>query len=348
MENVSVLSVVKWYENNNPNKAKSTYLGFRYSLIRIEKIMKIAIADLNINDFKDMTKFNEGETENNYSLNTKIQTNLGVCNLLKYYLTKINTEGENIKKKWDKRLSELSNEKKEVGLKQSLTPKEALNWIDYEVLCDKFIQYVDYQIIDKNIEFSQIRNVLLMAFLVLIPPTRIGNYQFMKLRYEKKAPANHLMKKHNYIMIHNDETFTLCFNKYKTSNYLGQVCEKLINKRLNKLVNQYIIKRKSRLNNIKNTHFFVNQFGKEMTQTNITDTLKNISRKITGKELSVNMFRHIYLTNWGKENHTIKENMKVANFMGQTYNPTQQEKYKKYEENLNAVKDNNKIMVSFD
>jgi len=340
MEVISVQSMIKWFKTKNPNKAESTYLGFKYAIIRIEKILNITIADINIVDFRDFDRFNKGERANNYSLNTKIQTNLGVLNVIKF----LNGD-EDLLKKWDKRLNTLTTEKKEQGLKQSLTTKEALNWIDYDVLCDKYIQYVDYQIIDKNIEFSQIRNILLMGLLVLIPPTRIGNYQFMKLRYKKKAPANHLMKKHNYIMM-NDDYFTLCFNKYKTSNFIGQVSRDVKNERLNKLVNQYIIKRKSKINNIKNTHFFVNQYGKEMTQTNITDTLKFVSKKITGKELSVNMFRHIYLTHYGKEDHTIKENMSLAKFMGQTYNPTQQEKYKKYEADLIAEK--NKIMVSFD
>ena len=58
------------------------------------------------------------------------------------------------------------------------------------------------------------------------------------------------------------------------------------------------------------------------------------------------MFRHIFLTHYGKEDHTIKENMNLADFMGQTYNPTQQEKYKKYEADL--IKEKHKIIVSFD
>jgi hypothetical protein len=347
MESVSVQSLIKWFKNFNPNKAESTYLGFKYGIIRIEKILNLTIADININDFSDLDRFNKGERVNNYSLNTRIQTNLAVLNIIKYLTENFESFAKSVLiKKWDKRLNTLTIEKKEQNLKQSLTTKEALNWVDYDVLKDKFIQYIDYQIIDKNIEFSQIRNILLMGLLVLIPPTRIGNYQFMKLRYMKKAPATHLMKKHNYIMMNENNTFTLCFNKYKTSKFIGQISKDIKSERLIKLVNQYIIKRKSKVNNIKNTHFFVNQFGKEMTQTNITDTLKCVSKKITGKELSVNMFRHIFLTHYGKEDHSIKANMNLADFMGQTYNPTQQERYKKYEADL--IKEKNKIMISFD
>ena len=58
------------------------------------------------------------------------------------------------------------------------------------------------------------------------------------------------------------------------------------------------------------------------------------------------MFRHIYLTHYGKSDHTLINNMELAKFMGQSYNPTQQEKYKKYQTHLENEK--NKIIISFD
>ena len=33
MESVSVQSLIKWFKNFNPNKADSTYTGFKYGII---------------------------------------------------------------------------------------------------------------------------------------------------------------------------------------------------------------------------------------------------------------------------------------------------------------------------
>ena len=210
--------------------------------------------------------------------------------------------------------------------KNSLSQKQQENWINFPILKERFQQFVDYKM-DTFDSFTRARNLLLLAFYVYLPPVRIGNYQFMKLRYKKVREAKSLAKGYNYLMI-DDDKYTLCFNKYKTAKFLGQINHAITNPNLIKIINHFLVIREKVRTNKRNTQLFFNSVNqKEMTQSNITDTMKQITKQVLGREMSVDLLRHIFITEVAKNQHSIEERKKIANFMGQTYNPTMFEKY---------------------
>jgi len=356
---ISIEDVISFFRETNPNKSEGTYTTMKYNIIRLEKLHKKDINDLSVEDFSNV-KENMKIISAKYSLNTKIQTIMGIKLFLRF-----KGATEDLINKYNEELKKDCNVCKEVIEKNEMTDNEEKNWIDYINLRERLNQWMDYQYdsyINPNNSnyvgyateyncYNWVRNLLLLALYVYLPPTRIGNYQYMVIREQKKRKGISLDKKYNYIMKdyeNEDYPFILIFNQYKTAKFIGQIEYKIDNdkedeKRLITILKEYIIRRQ-RFSKKSNTHFLLNKDGNAMTQTNITDTLKYISRKIIGKELSVNLLRHIYITHFLSLKRSIEDNKKIAHFMGQTYDATQFEKYnkikkKKEEEpiNLEAV-----------
>ena len=331
MKQLSIDNVMKWFKFTNSTLTASSYSAMVFNLKRVEKVLGSPLNELNEHEYDtlyNVAMFNKMEEGFNYSLATQIQTTLAVINILKY----IGVD-EKLIIKWQHRLATETNERKQKIEKQELSPREKENWIDFDVLQELFYEYVNTCIYGNEdiLSYNEIRNVVLMGMYVLIPPARITNYEKMKVREEKVNSVSRLQKKFNYIVKMKDGGMSLCFNQYKTAKLVGQQIGNIESMELIKLINVYLPMREKFVNKKTNTWFFVNKDKNQMSQTNITDTLKCISRKITTKELSANMFRHIFLTDWGKSDHTIAENKRVATFMGQSYSPTMMEKYKKYE-----------------
>ncbi len=333
---ISVQDIINYFMDKNPNKSASTYSTMRFNIIRLEKITQKDINDLSKKDFMNIKQImTDMDT---YSLNTKIQTLMGIKLFIRFKEDSGESKSD-LENTYNEELKKLCATKQEKEEKNEMTENESKNWIDYEDLKDKMNQFYDYTLegfinnggtdYDK---FSVIRNFMLLALYIYLPPTRIGNYKDMVIRIQKTRKGSSLDKKYNYLMVHNENettSYSLVFNQYKTSRFIGQINHKINNSKLDKIIGIYLDRRANFVNKKSNTTFLINKDKKIMTQSNITDTLKYISRKIVGKELSVNLLRHIYLTYYLSLNNSIENNKKTAHFMGQTYDATQMEKYKK-------------------
>lgn len=328
---ISIRDVIEFYKMTNPDRSESTYSVMKFNIVRLEKITKLDINDLTIKDFENINE--TIKKFSHYALNTQIQTVMGIKTFLKFKRAK-----ENLIDKWNIELKSLCDETKIIIEKNIMTPKEEKNWIDYPILKEKikyffeneFFQELEKENLTDYTKYKWIRDFLLLCLYTELPPTRIGNYQFMKIRYEKKRLATSLDKKQNYLMINKDDSYELVFNKYKTSKYLGQI-DHVIKKNniLSKIIPKFLEIRSKYVKNKKNLTLFVNKINNDMTQTNITDTLKFITRKIVDKELSVNLLRHIFVSDFLTHNHSIEHKKEIAFFMGQTYEATMMEKYNK-------------------
>ncbi len=348
---ISIEDLVEFYEKTNPNKSASTYSTMKYNISRMCKILKMDIDDVKLSDLADIKKF-EKEMEN-YKLNTKIQTILGVKLFIKYKngnMSQVEPFNQLLKKYC------LENQK-EIE-KNEMSESEKKNWIDYLDLKEKYLQFYEYKF-ESGIEekenvyqkYNFIRNFLLLGLYILLPPTRIGNYQLMKIREKKKRKASSLSKEHNYIMDNGDGSYQLVFNQYKTSQYLGQQENTILkNSRLSNILKTYMDIREKFINNKKDTNLFVNKDKRAMTQPNITDCLKYQSRRIIGKELSVNLLRHIFLTWFINQNKSIEEKKKVAHFIGQSYDAPMMEKYyrKPKKEDKPIIEKKDECSLNFD
>jgi len=342
----SLTNFLNWYRQTNPNKSQATYDAMKYNLSRICKLNDCEFADLNVETHLTNPEEIIKVIREKYSLNTSIQTILGI----KFFLL---FKGNNYSliKNYETLLKQLTEENQKIIEKNELTEKERINWIDYPNLRERMAQVWDYGIAPSSLEmdFHIVRNITMVAMYVFLPPARIGNYSKMVLRYVKKHPikvdtqTNSYPKKHNYLFLTEAGALCLVFNQYKTSKYVGQKCLTITPdmgsspfgdmRFIYKILFIYIRRREAFFGNKKtqykkiNPLFFNIQTKKEIDGSHFTDILKETTSKYVGKTLSVNLFRHIFITDFLKKETDIHYKRMVAEFMGQTYTPTMLEKY---------------------
>jgi len=367
---------LNWYKTINPNKSKSTYDAMKYNYIRIKKIMcqgDIDLGDLNQDNFNDVSII-INKIYPDFSLNTTIQSCLGI----KYYCM-FRGFKQDIIKDCDSCLKTLIKDKNEIIDKNELTLTERDNWVDYPVLQEKMKQYYEYTIrkdfpvpdgmLDMDKKLQEMRNFTMLSMYCFLPPTRIGNYQKMVVRYTQdgrtetlKKPHKSFAKKHNYLFIDEGSNalyrdFTIVFNQYKTAKHLGQIIVKLEKgKEIYKdggmtyeILDDYVRFRRQYFKSTTRTKqhpylFFNLNSQKEMlTGNNYTGILQQTSNEIVGKKLSVNLLRHIYITHFLKKESNIEEKKVIAEFMGQGYTPTMLEKYNRVNLGMGVAEEVDKI-----
>jgi len=363
-------------------KSKSFYDSYKFAFKRLAKegyINDIQTKSLDIKPLSMELSFGD------VSLSTKIKNFQALIFIL--IEEKYNENTLNHFKTHFKTLCDRQNEKAE---DQEMTEKQMKNWIDYPDLFERFVQFYEYEIKDKDVSYMALRNYTLIGLFVCIPPARISNYTNMKFKEEKVLKGPNMKKDYNYLCFKRSKIqkengewtnsygqLQLIFNSYKTSNCIGQVVHGLLDahflnedciksrdwqhlnefsvkvgyKIMAELMVKYLEKREEQrrywvgLNKRpSNCWLFTCDDGSPMTPQNMTFTLNTTSNHIFGKELSCNMFRHIFLTHFFNKNYGIGSNKRVAMLMGQTYNPTMMEKYVKKPIIEN---DKDKISVSF-
>lgn len=332
---------LQWYRTSNPQKSKATYDAMRYNLTRLCKLFECEFDDLNKDNLLIDPENTKKLLRDKYSLNTTIQTILGI----KWYLL-FKGGSNNLVKKYEILLKELTEENQAIIEQNELTDNEKVNWINYPNLQERIKQVFDYQ---KDMDFHQLRNLTMVAMYVFLPPARIGNYSKMVVRYVNKnvikldTQTNSYPKKHNYLFINQSSgKLHLVFNQYKTAKYVGQKVLTLTAgmtapfgdlDSIYQILSYYIQKREEYFGN-KKTHYtkvqplFFNLNNKKAIEgSHFTDILKETTSKYVGKTLSVNLFRHIFITDFLKKETSIEDKKRVAGIMGQTYTPTMMEKY---------------------
>lgn len=357
-----IIDYVQLFKEQSPNLSQNTYKTMGQNWKRLKKILKIdnldeAIENGEVNSPKSLVN----KIKSEFALNTTIQTILGINKLLELeILSKYDSDGDKeyrlnaLVQDYNKYLKICCNRNQAIINENKLTAKEKDNWINYDTLYKMFVDYIENNkpkgdwVKDR---FYYHRNILMLGLYILIPPTRIGNYQYMKLHYGLGNKEEKLSTEFNWLLMFKG-SYYLLFNKYKTSHHIGSVHKKIGStpneQLLIKLIENYIEVRDELAPNMSicNT-FLMNIYCSEITQNKFTDILKSTTKKIYNKELSVDLFRKIFITNYMKKAHSISENMEVAKFMGQTYNATMMEKYRKID-TPDEQETKNPVMVGFD
>ena len=150
---------------------------------------------------------------------------------------------------------------------------------------------------DKNIK--KIQEYILLSLYVLIPPRRALDYTNFKIKdVDPKIDNFYDLKKKEFV-----------FNTYKTSKKHGEQRVK-IPVRLQSILKKWIAINPSDM-------LLFSENGKELKQNQITNWLN----KIFDKKISVNMLRHIYITeNVLKDMPKLTHLEEVASDMGNTVN----------------------------
>jgi hypothetical protein len=175
---------------------------------------------------------------------------------------------------------------------QTKNEKQKENWMtseEIQTIYDKLETNVKPLFKKKDLstkELLQIQDFVILSLFTLIPPRRIMDYIEMKIN-------NISTNKNNFI-----KGNSLVFNTYKTSKQKGQ--QKInIPKELKSILTKYI-----KLIADKSDYLLFNNKFQQLSTPNMTLKLN----KIFGKKVSVNMLRHIYLSEKHAENLKEMEN----------------------------------------
>ena len=164
--------------------------------------------------------------------------------------------------------------------KQKKNEKQKENWMtaqEIENIYDNMETSIKSLWKKKNLstkELMKIQDFVILSLFTLIPPRRSLDYVEFKIN-------NINTNKDNYI-----KSNSLVFNTYKTSSQKGQQTIK-IPKQLKSLLTKYI-----KLISDKSDYLLFNNKIQQLSIPNFTLRLN----KIFGKKVSVNMLRHIYLS----------------------------------------------------
>jgi hypothetical protein len=181
-----------------------------------------------------------------------------------------------------------------------MNDKQKENWIDlkevnsiYNNLKKKYKDLWNKEKLTAD-ELLDLQKIVILSLYVLIPPRRLKDYLDFKLKNYDKETDNYVDKNE------------LIFNSYKTAKFHGQ--DKVaLPLTLKKIINKWKTK-----NN--NDFLLIDFYGKQLKAPALTKILNSIFKK----NISVNMLRHIFITeNVGPK---IKELEKVAQEMGHTMN----------------------------
>jgi hypothetical protein len=304
------------YMSKNGSKSKSTETTMRGNMKRLEKVLGVDVEDMTVKDFKNSEKVLDKLIEN-YSLASVISTVNGVIAFLRFLKAP-----DGVVEDYVEITKDLAEERKNVSHTQEKSELEKENWIDYSELKPKVEEAVD-SVLERKVPPTVFRNIMMVALLTLQPPARLGNYLDMVYKdgSKMKRKAESLKKDRNYV-IEDDGKFKFVFNKYKTAKSVGQVVSEVKDERLNKLLSKWF-----QDYNTSKKDFLVNANGSKMSQEGASNAIRSGTKRITGKELTLNALRHIFLTHFTSSNPSIEEKTEVAALVGQTYKPSRMELY---------------------
>lgn len=169
--------------------------------------------------------------------------------------------------------------------------------------------------------FTKYRNFLILALYTLMAPVRLGN--FIDMKYLKQGEnAEELPRTSNYIIRKTNGDYLFVFNKYRTSKTNGQIVYEPTEVVLQRLIKKWFA------NYSKNHRYFlVNTSGENISHNNLTNSLSSISQKLFNKNITINMIRDSFITDFLKKENTHKERKKIFKMIGCVYKPNQSDLY---------------------
>jgi hypothetical protein len=221
--------------------------------------------------------------------------------------------------KYVKFLDQVSKDYNEKILTQRKSDKESENWTSVKSLqgvLNKYAskmrrkQYYKKSSLTKK-EMDKLKTYLVLSLYLIDPksnpPRRL---EYASLKITKKDPDS---DKGNYLRIFSRNKKEFIFNNYKTAKtYKKQIIP--VGSKLNSVINLWL------KFNPDNEYLLTNSRGGKMTENGLGKYLQNIFKKELGKKISVNMIRHIILSDAYKDVPKMKEMKDKAEKMGHSVN----------------------------
>jgi hypothetical protein len=237
-------------------------------------------------------------------LNTRSAYQVAVMGVAKHSPTFAEKLGKEIIDIITKANETLIPELKHDASSQSKSEKEEINWINLK----------DLKALHKSkvADFS-VQDNLLISFYTLIPPVRLDLGQVFIVRNnfidETTGKPTGIAEKENYLVINKRSgryATTLNLQEYKTERTYGAFTSKLP-----KVITDLIIKLP-----IEQTHLFSKRGGGAFASADTFGVyLKSVFHRLTGKNMSVDLLRSIYLTDFRKGEKSTERKQKIAKSM---------------------------------
>lgn len=284
-------------KNSKVQTNKYTGIGegtIKTYMAKIKFLDKQGVLNEKLNDFINTTYDN---------INTKSAYQIAIMGVSKHSPTFAQAIGADIIKIITDENELVMNEIKG-NPKQDKTDKEEENWVPLRTL-KKLAK-------DKKDEFN-IQDQLLIACYTLMPPVRLDLNDITIVRTsfidtETNRPVG-IAEKQNYIRIYkkSGRNYTdLVLNEYKTDKTYG-----IFNERLPKPITDLILKLP-----VSQSHLFQKKGGGAFSSAETFGVyLRSVFKKLTGKNISVDLLRHIYLTEFRKGEKTTERKQKIAKKM---------------------------------
>jgi hypothetical protein len=220
----------------------------------------------------------------------------------------------------------MSAEVKSVNMKNEMKSKEAANYVPFEEMKQKYIDWFDANK-DKE-DFSWSDALFLGNFLLLKAPVRLGNWRNMVVVYINK---NNLREKlaslkndTNYLIVVNNKLmfeFIYVFNDYKTSAYIGEINVVVDDVRLIEMLMKVAL--------LLNDGDYINN----MEQSVQSNKIKRMTKKIFEREQTIDTIRHSYVTDlYDNKRISATKRKELLTLFGHSYNPSTTDLYYKMTE----------------
>ena len=323
---VFIDELLKALKKDRPKLSDGSLLTYKN---QIEKLYKKISGDKDTSNFTDLKWVNDIDNVMEVISDMKPSSQKIILTSVAVFLSldKDKENDKNIKKYRDKML-DIQNEMREDSKGQHKTDKEEKNWTTMKSLDEVRKGYRreinNKGILKKNAElspndFNLLQRYLVSSLYTIQPPQRndyimdvVSSKEYDDLSDDDKAKSNFLE-----VISRGKKVFH--FNHYKTVARHGAK-EIEVNKQLNAILNIWLKFNKS-------GWLLLNKQKQPLTPNGLT---KLVSRTFspTGKNITVNMIRKIFLTE--KFGHEKDEKEKLAHEMGHTV-ATQQTKYVKHD-----------------
>jgi len=263
-------------------------------LAKIRYLENQEVLNDKLNDYINVTYTN---------LNSRSAYQIAVMGIAKHSPTFLESIGKDIVDVITKSNEDTMNEIKG-NPKQVKSDKEELNWIPLKDL-KKLAK-------EKKADFD-IQDNLLIACYTLMPPVRLDLNNVVIVRNafvdpETNRPEN-IGEKQNYIRIYkkSGRIYTdLVLVEYKTDKTYG-----IFNERLPKPITDIILQLP-----VTQSHLFEKKGGGGFSSSETFGVyLRSVFKKLTSKNMGVDLLRHIYLTDFRKGEKSEEKKQKVAKKM---------------------------------
>ena len=271
---MSIMDISKIIENARPNIKPQSIRTYVSNIKKIAGEKEISNIDF-LNNPKEVFSKLEG---------MKLTMKRNILSSILVLLSAVDSENRLYKKYADK-LLELTMLYKRQMDKNEKTETQELNWIEHSQLIN-----IAKKMLKKN---PGSQDSLIAALYSYQPPTRLDFYDMQIV-----GPKDEIDNTKNYLVIQSQRTKRFIFNDYKSANKYNTI-EIKVNKQLNTVINKFLKMNPDR------KYLLQNKAGLPLTRNNLGKKLPVIF-KDTGKHVTLNIIRHVYIS----ENINIEQTKK--------------------------------------